>query len=121
LHENPPLRPSTDHPTPQMNGMHPQRRRFVRDGEVPVTVVHRELRPDVAAGTNQLEAARQAIRSQAAARERAERLLEEAKTSLRDFQTKLAHERLAKDEALQSAERTEAARQDVLRTLQTAR
>jgi hypothetical protein len=84
--------------------LHPQRRRFVQDGEVPVTVIHRDHRTDEAAGTNQLEAARQAIRTQASARERAERMLAEAQGAVRDLQTKLAHERLAKDEAIQRAE-----------------
>jgi hypothetical protein len=38
------------------------------------------------------------------ARERAERSLEEAQITIRDLQTKLAHERLAKDEALEAAQ-----------------
>ena len=118
LHDTPPSRSIPDHPTPSMNGSHPQRRRFVREGEVPVTLVNRDQRPDGAPGYNQLEAARQAIRSQAAARERAERLLEEAQSTIRDLQTKLAHERLAKDEALQAAQRAATARQDVQLTLQ---
>jgi len=69
---------------------------------VEVTLVHRDRTQDT--GGNQLEAARQAIRSQAAARERAEHLLEEARATIRDLQTKLAHERLAKNEAVQRAE-----------------
>src|SRR5271165_3919775 len=55
---------------------HPHRRRFVRDGEVPVSVVHH----DDGARTNKLDAARQALREQMAAREQAERLLEEARS-----------------------------------------
>jgi hypothetical protein len=50
--------------------------------------------PDVAPGTNQLDAARRAFRAEAMARERAERSLEETQVTIRDLQTKLAHERL---------------------------
>ena len=78
---------------------HPQRRRFVRDGEVPVAVIHRDH--GHAPGTNALEAARQALREQVAAREHAEQLLHEAQGTIHDLQTKLAHERLARDEAVQ--------------------
>jgi hypothetical protein len=92
----------SSHPTTMTNGSHPQRRRFARDGEVPVTVIHRHQNPD-AESANQLVAARQAIRSQAAARERAERLLEQAQETIRGLQAQLAHERLAKDEAIERA------------------
>ena len=78
---------------------HPQRRRFVRDGEVPVAVIHRDH--GHAPGTNALEAARQALREQVGAREHAEQLLHEAQGTIHDLQTKLAHERLARDEAVQ--------------------
>jgi hypothetical protein len=88
-------------------GSQPQRRRFVRDGEVPVTIIHGGHHPDGEAGTNQLDAARQAVRCEAAARERAQRLLEEAQATIRDLQTKLGHERLAKDEALETVLRLE--------------
>jgi hypothetical protein len=77
----------------------PQRRRFVRDGEVPVSVIHRDQ--DDGVGTNKLDATKQALREQIAARERAEHLLQEAQATIRDLQTKVAHERLARDEALQ--------------------
>jgi hypothetical protein len=89
------------------SGSQPQRRRFVRDGEVPVTVIRRDHQPDGGHGGNQLDAARQAIRSEATARERAERSLNEAQITIRDVQTKLGHERLAKDEALASVRRLE--------------
>jgi len=79
-------------------------------------MVHRDHRQDDPSGGNQLEAARQALRSQSAAREHAERLLGESQNTIRDIQTKLAHERLAKDEEVR---RAEADRQAVQRTLQT--
>jgi hypothetical protein len=84
-----------------------QRHRFVRDGEVPVTVIRRDYQPDGEHGANQLDATRQAIRSEATARGRAERSLNEAQAMIRDLQTKLGHERLAKDEALASVRRLE--------------
>jgi len=79
---------------------------------VPVTVI----RQDENSGTNQLEAARQTIRSLMAAKQEAERLLGEAQTAIRDLQTKLAHERLARDEAVS---RAEADRQASAQTLQS--
>jgi hypothetical protein len=95
----------------------PPRRRFVRDGEVPVTVIRRDHQPDAEHGINQLDAARQAVRSEAMARERAERSLEEAQITIRDLQTKLAHERLASVEALETAQRAATAEQAVQQTL----
>jgi hypothetical protein len=77
---------------------HPHRRHFVRDGEVPVTMVHRDN--DNGSGSNKLDAARQALKEQMAARDQAEQLLQEARATIQDLQTKLAHERIARDEAL---------------------
>jgi len=92
------------------NGPHRPHRRFVREGEVPVEVVHHE-----SAGTNQLEVARQAIRALTTSRDQAERQLAEAQNSMRDLQTKLAHERIARDEAVQ---RASAKAEDFARALQ---
>jgi membrane protein involved in colicin uptake len=103
-----------------ISGSQPQRRRFVRDGEVSVTVIRRDHQPDGEHGANQLDAARQAIRSEAAARERAERLLAEAEVSIRDLQTKLAHERLAKNEALEAVQRAETKAQAAAKAQETA-
>src|ERR1700693_5133927 len=94
-------------PSGLSSGTHPQRRRFVRDGEVPVTLIHRD--PDEGVGTNKLDAARQALLEEIAAREHAEQLLQEARATIQDLQTKLAHERLAKEEAVRQAD---AERQD---------
>ncbi len=85
------------------NGPQAQRRRFVRDGEVPVTLVHRSHGPDDHATSNQLDATRQALQVQNAAREKVERALAEAQAVARDLETKLAHERLAKGEVEQRA------------------
>jgi hypothetical protein len=103
-------------PTPApSNGPHRPFRRFVRDGDVPVSVIHRDD-PTAATGTNQLDAARQTIRSLSVAREQAERQVAEAQNVVRDLQTKLAHERMAKDEAIR---RVEAEKQAVQQTLQS--
>jgi hypothetical protein len=67
---------------------------------VPVTVIHRDHRKDDGPAAKQLEAARRTIREQSEARERAERLLASALNTIRDLQTKLARERLAKGEVL---------------------
>ncbi len=113
------VEPVGSHPTTPTIATHRPPRRFVRDGEVPVTLVHRDHRPDGAPATNQLEAARQAFRSETAARERAERLLGEAQATIRDLQTKFAHEHLARDEAIQVVQRAEADKLTVQQTLQT--
>ncbi len=68
------------------------------------------------AAINKLEAARQALREQVAAREHAEQLLQEAQVTIRDLQTKLAHERLAGDEAVR---RVESELQTLRQALQT--
>jgi hypothetical protein len=41
------------------SGPQSQRRKYVRDGEVPVTVLRRDHQPDGEHGANQLDAARQ--------------------------------------------------------------
>jgi hypothetical protein len=79
-----------------MAGRRPPRR-FARDGEVPVTVLHRD-HDEIGGGTNTLDAAQAALREKIEAREHAETLLREAQATIRDLQTKLAHERLDRDE-----------------------
>jgi hypothetical protein len=101
-------------------GSQPQRHRFVRDGEVPVTIRRRDHQPDGEHGANQLDAARQAIRAEATGKVRAERLLEEAQAMIRDLQTKLGHERLAKDEALETVRRLETETGVAVQALQSA-
>lgn len=103
--------PSPPKPTPPVvasDGSHAQRRRFMRDGEVPVTMIHRDHRNGETSASNQLDAARQALRAASTAREHAERQLEDVQATLRGLQTQLAHERLARDEALQAVQRVAA-------------
>jgi hypothetical protein len=77
-----------------------KRHQFVRDGDVQVEVLHGHDGSRV----NQLDATRQALQAQIAIREEAERLLTEARHTIHDLQTKLGHERLARDEAVQHVE-----------------
>jgi hypothetical protein len=108
--------PTQDRPVPpptSPGASHSQRRRFIRDGEVPVSVIHRDQ--DDTPGTNKLDVTRQALREQIAAREHAEHLLQEAQATVHDLQTKLAHERIARDEAIRCVEHE---RQLVEQTLQ---
>jgi septal ring factor EnvC (AmiA/AmiB activator) len=94
---------------------HPQRRQFVRDGQVPVEVLHG---PDNRSRVNQLAATREALQAQTTAREEAERMLAEARHTIHDLQTKLGHERLARDEAVQHVE---SAKREVEQELAAAR
>lgn len=82
------------------------RRRFVQDGDIPVTIVRREHSGDMLArpaaatpSSNRLQRTEAALAAETATRERAERSLAEAQAMLRDLQTKLGHAALAKDEA----------------------
>jgi hypothetical protein len=114
LQESAPSPPAPAVPPAVMPGMHRPARRFVRDGEVTVSLTHR----DDLAGSNPLQAARQALQAQTQAREQAERQLADAQAMIRDLQTKLAHERMAKDEATQ---RTSAEKQASVQALEEMR
>jgi hypothetical protein len=93
-----------------MQGVH--RRRFVQDGEVPVTVVRRDT-PDAAhPGSGQaaptssrLQRVEAALAAETAARERAERALHEAQAAVQALQTKIGHNDLAKSEAVAASKR----------------
>jgi hypothetical protein len=85
------------------NVPHPQRRQFVGDGDVPVEVLQGS---DNRSLVNQLTATRDALQAQTTAREDAERMLAEARHTIHDLQTKLGHERLARDEAVQRVQST---------------
>ena len=93
-----------------MQGAH--RRRFVQDGEIPVTVVRR----DEASGAvtpmgpsfSRLHRVETALQTETAARERAERTLQEAQAALQALRTKIGHNELAKNEAIEAARRDRA-------------
>ncbi|MDE2581759.1 MAG: hypothetical protein KGL52_09005 [Rhodospirillales bacterium] len=84
------------------------RRRFVQDGEVPVTVIHPRPRQGIDAlgpprpGVSPLERAEKAeaaLATERSAREHAERLLRDAQATILDLRTKQGHAELARAEA----------------------
>ena len=80
------------------------RHRFVQDGAVPVTILNRH-RPDEADGPPMNRAAVEAaLQDERAARDRAERSLQEALATVCDLQTKLGHAELAHREASATAQ-----------------
>jgi hypothetical protein len=79
------------------------RRRFVQDGDVPVTVMRRD--PVAEPSLNRLQQAEAQLRAATAARAQAERAVVEARSQARDLQTKLGHTELAKTEALEAVRR----------------
>jgi len=94
-------------------GLH--RRRFVQDGDVPVTVLrrepgyeapaHRSAAAVAAPSSSRLQRTEAALAAETAARERAERALAEVQSSARDLQTKIGHAELAKNEAIEASQR----------------
>lgn len=113
---DPSLRPVERHTDRFAHSGH--RRRFIHDGEVPVTVVHGVLqgrREHAEIGpvrnsnggqpVNRLEAAEAALAAEVAARSHAERVLQEAQATIRDLQTKLGHAELAQREASEALRR----------------
>ncbi len=94
-------------------GLH--RRRFVQDGDVPVTVLRRDVAHDPAAHraapaspvptSNRLQRAEAALAAETAMRERSERALSDLQAIVRDLQTKIGHAELARNEALDAVRR----------------
>ena len=81
--------------------------RFVQDGEVPVAVISRQRPQDAdtsAAAPTSRGAMEAALQQERAARDRAERSLQEALATVRDLQTKLGHAELAQRQASESAQ-----------------
>jgi hypothetical protein len=91
------------------------KRRFVQDGEVPVTLVHgltgarREHHEPstarAAAPTNRLEVAETALAAEISSRERAEKALAESQAMVQQLQTKLGHADLARQDAVAALQR----------------
>lgn len=92
------------------------KRRFVQDGEVPVTLVHgltgarREHHEAgaparVVAPTNRLEVAETALAAEISSREKAEKALAEAQAMVQQLQTKLGHADLARQDAVAALQR----------------
>lgn len=89
-------------------GLH--RRRFVQDGDVPVTVLrrdqpheapaHRGVATPPAPTSSRLQRTEAALSAETAARDKAERLLAEMQSVVRDLRTKIGHAELARNEAV---------------------
>lgn len=94
-------------------GLH--RRRFVQDGDIPVTVLrrdqghelpaHRGVATQPAPTSSRLQRTEAALAAETAAREKAERSLAETQSVVRDLQTKIGHAELAKSEAIDALRR----------------
>lgn len=89
-----------------MGGGQLHRRRFVQDGDVPVTVVRRDSAADPSAPqSSRLQRAEAALAAETAARERAERALHDAQAQIAALQTKIGHAELARHDAVEVARR----------------
>lgn len=87
-------------------------RRFVQDGDVPVTVVRGRWTQTPGANepvTNRLAVAEAAAEAERSKSERMERSLRDSLETIRDLQTKQAHIELARDEAVQALKTSAAA------------
>jgi hypothetical protein len=85
-------------------GLH--RRRFVQDGEIPVTVVRRDATADASAPqSSRLQRTEATLAAETAAHERAERALHDAHAQIAALQTKIGHAELARTEAVDVARR----------------
>ncbi len=94
-------------------GLH--RRRFVQDGDVPVTVLRRDTPHDpvahratpasAAPASNRLQRAEAALAAETLMREKAERALSDSQNAVRDLRTKIGHAELARSEALDALRR----------------
>ena len=80
------------------------RHRFVQDGAVPVTILNRHRSDEAEGSPASRTAIEAALQDERAARNRAERSLQEALATVRDLQTKLGHAELAHREASATAQ-----------------
>jgi len=124
--EHQPVASSSQHSSGHTD-KHPHKRRFVRDGEVPVVLVGRRDPPangvalQGAAPVNKFAVAEAERRSEQEARQRAERALTEAQATIHDLKTKLGHAFLERDEARNTAQRLEADRRALTLALDAER
>jgi hypothetical protein len=94
-------------------GLH--RRRFVQDGDIPVTVLRRDQGHELPAHrggaatvpptSSRLQRTEAALAAETAAREKAERSLADVQALAHDLQTKIGHAELAKNEAVEALRR----------------
>jgi len=122
--ERPQAQPSFKGQLQQRGQADGQKRRFVRDGEVPVMMVSGARPPE---GSTQrrggaqgeaVEAINAQLRAEKGAREKAERALRDANATIQDLRTKLGHIALARDEAIEAARRAEASRAAAVQELE---
>jgi hypothetical protein len=95
------------------SGLH--RRRFVQDGDIPVTVLRRDQGHELPAhrgnpaaappSSSRLQRTEGALAAETAAREKAERSLADVQALAHDLQTKIGHAELAKNEAIEALRR----------------
>jgi hypothetical protein len=121
-------RPESDRVEPQMRvndrfngGLH--RRRFVQDGDIPVTVLrrdqghdgpaHRGVAASAAPTSSRLQRVEAELVTEKANREKAERLVSETQALVKDLQTKIGHAELAKNEANAALQREREAMADL--------
>ena len=108
---------------PQRREAEQRGRRFVKDGEVPVVVVHssRDSGGDGAAPVNRIAAAETLARNERTAREQAERALAEAQATIQHLRTQLVHGEMAHREALAAERRGREAAETALSEANEAR
>jgi hypothetical protein len=108
---------------PQRREAEQRGRRFVKDGEVPVVVVHSSREPGAegAPPVNRIAAAESLARTERNAREQAERALAEAQTTIQHLRTQLAHAEMAHREALAAERRAREQAETALREATEAR
>src|SRR5579871_512054 len=118
-------------PVPQRREAEQRGRRFVKDGEVPVVVVHSSRDPgrdqgrdqggEGAAPVNRMAAAETLARAERTAREQAERALSEAQATIQHLRTQLVHAEMAHREALAAEQRARESAEAALREATEAR
>lgn len=98
------------------HGHHQAKRRFVRDGEVPVVVLNARLdaRGKEQPSGSRFEIAEAALRVEQEARDTAERALAEALAQIHELKTNLGHALLSADEARAALRQIQAQRQEEL-------
>lgn len=123
-------RHETAQPSARQNIDRPKSR-FVRDGDVPVVVLHgrrdnelhtSEPKPGLSSlATNRRDEADIILKAERKARDAVERRLIEALATIQDLQTKLGHVALSRDEALAEARRATCERDAAALALETER
>jgi hypothetical protein len=105
-----PTAPQYGYQPPRTSDRHAQKRRFAVDGDVQVVVLERRNQgsgvtsaPAASSPVNRLREVETALKAEQDARQRAERLLTEARMTIRDLLTKIGHADLARDEAVERA------------------